>query len=275
VVLPEIGRGRAAQRLPHPRRAVLRRAGTGRDGWAPRRNEVPRCAGAVLTTRLALAIGFVTRHETRGPLPTAAARLALGGVVPGAVIAAQVYGVPTLAPQAIVDDLRTLAFETAGPCSAGRAHGGAARRSAPRCHPAPCGSSRCRSSRCHCGHIRRRRGRRRSACPTCRASRRLGSRSPRRCSWSAACRSTARCPARCAICPNSWSIRRPRAATARALGEAIVTQADTVQGLHANVRDALRCHFDDGAAPRMIRLHFARDEVITARNGHATCPAPT
>jgi hypothetical protein len=63
--------------------------------------------------------------------------------------------------------------------------------------------------------------------------------------------------------------------TARALGEAIVTQADTVQGLHANVRDALRCHFDDGAAPRMIRLHFARDEVITARNGHATCPAPT
>ncbi len=245
MVLPEIGRGRAAQRLPRPRRALLRRAGTGRDGWAPRRNEVPRCAGAVLTTRLALAIGFVTRHETRSPLPTAAARLALGGVVPGAVIAAQDYGVPTLAPQAIVDDLRTLAFETAGPCSAGRAHGGAARRSAPRCHPAPCGSSRCRPSRCHCGHIRRRRGRRRSACPTCHLRELVVDQTPR------------------------------GGYTARAPGEAIVTQADTVQGLHANVRDALRCHFDDGAAPRMIRLHFARDEVITARNGHATCPAPT
>jgi hypothetical protein len=52
--------------------------------------------------------------------------------------------------------------------------------------------------------------------------------------------------------------------TARALGEAIVTQSDTVEALHACVRDAVRCHVDDGTAPRMIRLHFVRDEVIAA-----------
>ncbi len=52
--------------------------------------------------------------------------------------------------------------------------------------------------------------------------------------------------------------------TARALGEAIVTQAETVEELHARVRDAVRCHFDEGAVPRMIRLHFVRDEIIAA-----------
>jgi hypothetical protein len=32
--------------------------------------------------------------------------------------------------------------------------------------------------------------------------------------------------------------------------------------LHTQVRDAVRCHFDPGASPKMIRLHFVRDEVI-------------
>jgi len=52
--------------------------------------------------------------------------------------------------------------------------------------------------------------------------------------------------------------------TARALGEAIVTQAESVSGLHQCVRDAVQCHFDEGKAPKMIRLHFVRDEVIAA-----------
>lgn len=51
---------------------------------------------------------------------------------------------------------------------------------------------------------------------------------------------------------------------ARALGESIVTEADDVAGLHAAVRDAVRCHFDEGQTPKLIRLHFARDEVIAA-----------
>jgi hypothetical protein len=49
---------------------------------------------------------------------------------------------------------------------------------------------------------------------------------------------------------------------ARALGESIHTQAETVADLHERVRDAVHCHFDQGSAPTMIRLHFVRDEVI-------------
>lgn len=52
--------------------------------------------------------------------------------------------------------------------------------------------------------------------------------------------------------------------TARALGESIVTQAESVAELHARVRGAVHCHFDEGAAPKVIRLHFVRDEVIAA-----------
>jgi hypothetical protein len=52
--------------------------------------------------------------------------------------------------------------------------------------------------------------------------------------------------------------------TARALGESIVTQAETMPELHARVRDAVHCHFDEGKSPKLIRLHFVRDEVIAA-----------
>jgi hypothetical protein len=52
--------------------------------------------------------------------------------------------------------------------------------------------------------------------------------------------------------------------TARALGASLFTQAETLPELHERVRDAVRCHFDDGAAPKVIRLHFVRDEVISA-----------
>ena len=51
--------------------------------------------------------------------------------------------------------------------------------------------------------------------------------------------------------------------TARALGESIFTEADDVATLEENVRDAVRCHFDEGATPRIIRLHFTREKVIT------------
>ena len=51
---------------------------------------------------------------------------------------------------------------------------------------------------------------------------------------------------------------------ARALGESIFTQAESLEELHAQVRDAVRCHFEEGTAPKLIRLHFVRDEVIPA-----------
>ncbi len=50
--------------------------------------------------------------------------------------------------------------------------------------------------------------------------------------------------------------------TARALGEAIFTEADDLPSLRERVRDAVRCHFDEGKGPRVVRLHFVRDDVI-------------
>ncbi len=52
--------------------------------------------------------------------------------------------------------------------------------------------------------------------------------------------------------------------TARALGESIFTEAEGTADLHEKIRDAVRCHFIEGQAPRVIRLHFVREEVITA-----------
>jgi hypothetical protein len=51
---------------------------------------------------------------------------------------------------------------------------------------------------------------------------------------------------------------------ARALGVAIFTEGDTLDDVRANVRDAVRCHFDEGKRPRVIRLHFVREEVLPA-----------
>jgi hypothetical protein len=47
-------------------------------------------------------------------------------------------------------------------------------------------------------------------------------------------------------------------------GEPIFTEADSVATLYDMVRDAVRCHFEEGQRPRIIRLHFVRDEFITA-----------
>ena len=51
---------------------------------------------------------------------------------------------------------------------------------------------------------------------------------------------------------------------ARALNGSVFTQADTVEALREAVRDAVRCHFDEADLPRVIRLHFVRDEVFAA-----------
>ena len=51
---------------------------------------------------------------------------------------------------------------------------------------------------------------------------------------------------------------------ARALGYSIFTQADTMEQLKQNVREAVHSHFDDGGAPSVIRLHMVKDEVISA-----------
>ena len=52
--------------------------------------------------------------------------------------------------------------------------------------------------------------------------------------------------------------------TARALGESIFTEADTEAELRIAVQDAVHCHFDEGTTPKVIRLHFVRDELLAA-----------
>jgi hypothetical protein len=43
---------------------------------------------------------------------------------------------------------------------------------------------------------------------------------------------------------------------ARALGYSIFTQADTMDDLKLNVREAVRCHFDAQFLPKPIRLRI-------------------
>jgi len=53
--------------------------------------------------------------------------------------------------------------------------------------------------------------------------------------------------------------------TAHAVGESIITQADSAEELREQVRDAVRCHFpDENSRPKYIRLHHVRDELIAA-----------
>ena len=52
---------------------------------------------------------------------------------------------------------------------------------------------------------------------------------------------------------------------AKALSAAIVTEADTIEELRTMVKDAVHCHFDNPVElPKMIRLHFVKDEVFAA-----------
>ena len=50
---------------------------------------------------------------------------------------------------------------------------------------------------------------------------------------------------------------------ARALGHAIFTQAETWEELRANVVEAASLHFEDASThPRIIQLHYVKDELI-------------
>ena len=51
--------------------------------------------------------------------------------------------------------------------------------------------------------------------------------------------------------------------SARALGAAIFTEADDLDALQSEVRDAVLCHYEaEAERPRVIRLHFVRDSLI-------------
>ncbi len=50
--------------------------------------------------------------------------------------------------------------------------------------------------------------------------------------------------------------------TAKALGESIFTEGDTMEEIKANIKEAVECHFDEGNKPKLIRLHQIKEEVI-------------
>ncbi len=50
---------------------------------------------------------------------------------------------------------------------------------------------------------------------------------------------------------------------AKALGDSIYTEGDTIEELKEAVADAVRCHFEDSDRPQIIRLHFVKEEVIS------------
>lgn len=50
---------------------------------------------------------------------------------------------------------------------------------------------------------------------------------------------------------------------AKALGHAIFTQAENFTELKEKIVDAVKCHFENGSMPHVVRLHMVKDEVIT------------
>ncbi len=51
--------------------------------------------------------------------------------------------------------------------------------------------------------------------------------------------------------------------TAKALGESIFTEGNSFEELKKNIKDALKCHFDnEEEIPKVIRLHKVEEEVF-------------
>jgi predicted RNase H-like HicB family nuclease len=50
---------------------------------------------------------------------------------------------------------------------------------------------------------------------------------------------------------------------AKALGYSIFTEAETLEKLREMIKDAVRCHFESDEIPKIIHLHFVKEEVIS------------
>jgi hypothetical protein len=51
---------------------------------------------------------------------------------------------------------------------------------------------------------------------------------------------------------------------AKALGHSIFTEADDIETLKIKIREAVSCHFEENEMPKIIRLHYIKEEVIAA-----------
>ena len=46
---------------------------------------------------------------------------------------------------------------------------------------------------------------------------------------------------------------------ARAVGQSIVTEGETIEELQQMIRDAVQCHFNETEKPELIHLHVTRE----------------
>jgi hypothetical protein len=51
---------------------------------------------------------------------------------------------------------------------------------------------------------------------------------------------------------------------AHTLGNSIFTEAENLDDLKRNIKEAVACHFEEGEMPKIIRLHYIKEEVIAA-----------
>ena len=49
---------------------------------------------------------------------------------------------------------------------------------------------------------------------------------------------------------------------AKALGHSIYTESDTMDEIREQIKDAVRCHFDESQIPKVVRIHFIKEEVL-------------
>ncbi len=51
--------------------------------------------------------------------------------------------------------------------------------------------------------------------------------------------------------------------TARAVGQSIFTEAETIPELKINIKEVLACHFENtDNMPQIAHLHFVKDEIL-------------
>ena len=51
---------------------------------------------------------------------------------------------------------------------------------------------------------------------------------------------------------------------AKALGHSIFTEAENLDSLKINIKESVSCHFNKAEMPKIIRLHYIKEEVIAA-----------
>ena len=49
---------------------------------------------------------------------------------------------------------------------------------------------------------------------------------------------------------------------AKALGYSIFTEGNNISELKKNIKEAVKCHFESKKIPKVIRLHYIREELI-------------